>query len=888
MKMIWLVTAGAATSLCLASYTQAQPAGHSIRGNQVVIDSPEHWQNWVSAEGTVEISAAGEIQPHRWRRTTNAALDIVDNLRAHPPQDLAKTPPEEITLLDVIRGVSNREDVVNVFDGDPTTYWEPAIPSGEIDLAGEWWFTIDLGRLVLADRIVVRFVDEGLGDPFLLFDVLVSNGQAPTVAPASRSLDFRPVIQTLQPNKSQRLFEVDLRSATDPPVSGAPESTGSLLTPVGSTSTTSQKRPVRLLQFVARASGLDRGQQIGEEEYNRLLEDSPDDAGAIEYIKRLSSGGEASLEPEDYERLDPELQGGIRYYRRERPRLAEIEVWGPGDDLAKNVIGRGGVMVNTAPNSVSPQNLVDGNIESVERMKLSSPDANRLADELFMDLGSFFWIGGFRLAGGRGAANSISFFQHRIEFSDGTREVDGGLSWVTVAEKNDRKGRIYLTIEEFEPVIARFFRIEWDLGFEATPSDRLRDAVLNELQLYGEGYQPQLELTSDLVKLGGTRNLTTIEWDADLQPGTRVELQTRTGNTLDTLLHYFKSNGTEVTEAAYNKIRIKSQKGDIIPEQVAGSDWEPWSEPYEVASGSPITSPSPREFLKIRTTLISDDPETHATLRAVRLNFSDPVASSLRGRVIPTRVDSLGVERPFTLLVDVVSLEQGFDELLVVPPAGMELNFDPARESVFAGPASAFEEGGDASDLALANLRVVDSTEGLHLAFDKIESGVEVIRVDFRGKLFTAGGRLQAQLRNSEGEGFWQRVDEKVARNSLQLVAQPERKTLFNDLTITPPVFSPNGDNINDEISLNFTVMMVGGSTAVQAEIYDLSSRQVRRLEEQREVSTGAYSMAWDGRDEANKVVPPGVYAVRIKLGADTENTGVDRRELLRTIALTY
>ena len=57
-----------------------------------------------------------------------------------------------------------------------------------------------------------------------------------------------------------------------------------------------------------------------------------------------------------------------------------------------------------------------------------------------------------------------------------------------------------------------------------------------------------------------------------------------------------------------------TQKGDIIPEEVAGSDWEPWSEPYEVASGSPITSPSPRKYLKVRARLLSDDPDAFATL----------------------------------------------------------------------------------------------------------------------------------------------------------------------------------------------------------------------------------------------------------------------------------
>ena len=441
-----------------------------------------------------------------------------------------------------------------------------------------------------------------------------------------------------------------------------------------------------------------------------------------------------------------------------------------------------------------------------------------------------------------------------------------------------------LSVEEFPPVIAGFFRIEWDLS-----QGYYSNAAFSELQLYGEGYQPRVELTSGLIELGGGRNLTTVEWDADHPPGTRVELQTRTGNTLDTLLHYYKANGTKVSEGAYNNIRFSWQKGDIVPEAVAGSDWEPWSKPYEAASGSAVTSPSPRRYLKIRARLLSGDPEAFATLDAVRVNFSGLIAGSLHGALTPVRVDSLGVERSFSLLVELGALQQGFDELLITPPPGMEMSFDPVRDPVFAGPASAFTEGGDPGRFQLEDVGVLsESPDSLHLAFAAVASEVEVLRVHFRGTLLTAGGRLQAQLRNSEGDGFWQPVEEKVPRTSMQLMARSARKRLFRNLTVTPRVFTPNGDGVNDELQLDFTVMLVRGSTAVAAEIFDLTGSRVRRLEERREVGAGSYSIAWDGRDEAEELVPPGVYAVSLKLDVDIEHTGVARREMLRAVALTY
>ena len=49
------------------------------------------------------------------------------------------------------------------------------------------------------------------------------------------------------------------------------------------------------------------------------------------------------------------------------------------------------------------------------------------------------------------------------------------------------------------------------------------------------------------------------------------------------------------------------------------------------------------------------------------------------------------------------------------------------------------------------------------------------------------------------------------------------------------------------------------------AEISHLTGRRVRRLEEGREVSAGGYAIPWDGQDEADELVLPGVCSVRLK-----------------------
>ena len=82
--------------------------------------------------------------------------------------------------------------------------------------------------------------------------------------------------------------------------------------------------------------------------------------------------------------------------------------------------------------------------------------------------------------------------------------------------------------------------------------------------------------------------------------------------------------------------------------------------------------------------------------------------------------------------------------------------------------------------------------------------------------------------------------------------------------------------------------MLVGSSTAVEAEIFDLSGRRMRLLREQRSISAGNYSISWDGRDETGAVVAPGLYAVRLKLGGNTDGSGIRDQEIYRTVAVTY
>ena len=879
--------------------------GHDIVDNQVIISTAEHWNQWRFAEGTVEVLPGGEgVEPHFWRKDTSVAteLGIVQNLRRNPPDYLSKKAPEEFTLLDAIDAGSNRAATLNLFDGDMTTYWEPSLPADETaNPASQAWFTVDLGKIVLAEKIVLKFVEEDLGDPFLLFDVLTSDGQRPRAAKNAESLEFARVHTTLDPNKSQRLFEIDisrLRSleTVEREVRNGLETNLEDVTQDPEV----RKRLVRLVQVVVHGSAFSRGRQVSEAVYDSLRANAPLDTGLVEYVKKLVPSGELAVSREVWEQLSPQRQGPVRYWRRERPRLAELEVLSKGEDIFEGFARRcqdPPCMTATIPGAMTPSKIIDADLSTFQILDL---DIGAVGDQdlwhhLFIDLGSTFWVDAYRhMIQFRGTEHSRTLPEWGLDLSDGSLEVDGSLKWdrkLLDETPMARSGIIVLDEIDFEPVKARFMRLEWLMH----PEEWAHVTNLAEVQLFGEGYQPEVMLTSDLIRLGGSRNLFEIEWEADTPPGTEVTLQTRTGARLDTTFHYFRIVGEDTleivmdTEAAakkaYDKLRLG--KGPIVPELVAGGDWAPWSEPYFDSQGSAITSPSPREYLLIRATLRADEPDVRATLNNIRLTFDNPVARRLLGEVTPGFVENLGQASPYALDVAIDTLTAGFDELLVRPPTGMELTYG----TLYAGTEAEMAGGTDMGTLALSGVEKLAEGDSLHLSFPAIQrsDGVERIRLEFTGTLFSGGGRLQASLRrNDRGAGAWQRVDEKVARSSLTLVATTQSNELFHDLMIDPPVLTPNGDGVNEEVTLSFTVLLAGSNTAVEAEIFDLGGRPVARVVEVREVSTGPFQITWDGRNQEGELVPPGVYTVRLGVDGDTGDTDLANRELLRTIAVAY
>lgn len=92
---------------------------------------------------------------------------------------------------------------------------------------------------------------------------------------------------------------------------------------------------------------------------------------------------------------------------------------------------------------------------------------------------------------------------------------------------------------------------------------------------------------------------------------------------------------------------------------------------------------------------------------------------------------------------------------------------------------------------------------------------------------------------------------------------------LVSGASVTPRVFSPNGDGVDDEARLHFEV---GHEAAVSVEVIDFAGTRVRALRPAGSVPAGPMDVAWNGRSDTGRLVLDGGYRflVRATDGAGT------------------
>jgi len=819
-----------AKMLVVFLWTTVYGQGYRVEGDSVVVtDTREEWGHWRFPQDIADVSAEGRVQPRYFRGRINASLDA------------------DVFGGGVSAAGSNAEDGAYLIDGDPETYWGP----DRGDLLEDWWVEVDLGRLVSATEIVLRFAEEGKGDPFRQFRVLVSTGD-PAFA-GSALLDYRVVGGTRRPNRDERVFRYVLEPAekTDENWTGA---------------------AIQYVQIVVTDTGGDRAEEVPEEAYEAL---TPEARGAVLYFGVDPTGALRPVTRDGYEVLPLEERGPIRYYRRERPRLAEVEVYGIGDNIGLGVLERGGSFDYSGLGNAS--SAFDGSFPERWEVLPYLPH-RRNTGTLIADLGALFWIDAIRIVhtAGYAAGGRPALPAYILRGSDGLRAPDGTLLWAT------------LTGREREHIVGGILRFE-----DRIPLRKLRfllfrnlhpggNVWINEIQLYGEGFVPEVTLASPLIELGGGRSLRTIGWAGDTPPGTEIEIRTRTGDDVKEIQHFFDNKGKEISELRWNGLPGFS-KGPVVSELTPGKDWSGWSPAYR-ASGVLIASPSPRKYMLIEAKLTSEDPGVAPGLEAIRARFARALVSEISGEVSPQVAISPGEPTEFAFFIRPMFVpgDSGFNRLRIYadPAAGLELvEVGLGRETDFPNDrAELFRPEGtgrfvSASGDTLPEVSVGD-TLTVRLPRTLRTGGPELLRIRFLAAVFVNGTTFAAQVSDVSRPDVWQRVDPGDATFLSDSRTTSLRTTvddrLILDVRLEPNPFTPNGDGVGDEVRITFSVAQVNVERPVRVTIWDLGGRKIRERVARRRRAAGAYALRWRGEDDRGRIVPPGAYICRLRVDADS------------------
>lgn len=77
-------------------------------------------------------------------------------------------------------------------------------------------------------------------------------------------------------------------------------------------------------------------------------------------------------------------------------------------------------------------------------------------------------------------------------------------------------------------------------------------------------------------------------------------------------------------------------------------------------------------------------------------------------------------------------------------------------------------------------------------------------------------------------------------------------------------------ESCNDLVGISYKLLRLTATAPVSVEIHDLSGRLVRRVYSGDD-PLGEYVRQWDGLDEANALVPPGLYVCRIAVDVQSQ-----------------
>ncbi|MGY8825192.1 MAG: FlgD immunoglobulin-like domain containing protein [Candidatus Latescibacterota bacterium] len=804
--------------------------GYEVLSDRVLIETPDHWRVWDAPTGARIIREDGTVIPRLLRSRINAVYSAEDD-----------------SVVASSSANSNPQDAALAIDGDETTFWEP----DPLDDISKWTFEINLERTLIAERIVVRFADEGEGDPFRQFRVLISDG----LAASGRGGEVFSRIGLVRNLSGGREFSFDL-------------------TPQRKVAEGIEGAIVQKIRIDVLATEGERAEEIDRFAYSDL---GDDDRGEIDYFLQTSSGRLIAVSENTYADLPAEEQGPVRYYRRERPRLSEVEVFALGENI---------VAITQAEREREALSLgqydfllfrtfTDGLFATNKDMQFY--DAVQDENQVEIDLGAKYWLDRVKLL-----SPDRPPFAYQVRISNGSVDANGNFVWTTFDERRNLERFLHVE-EKFPRQEVRYIEFR-QLEFSGS---RFEKGRLSEIQAYGEGYVSEITMESPFIELDRPRLFDRVTWDGEAPPNTRIEVRTRTGEEVTLEPHYFTQNGREISEDLWRRLPDTEQTPRPAPifEEITGPDWSNWSPAY-TQSGEAFKSPAPRPLAKVQVRLISREPLQRAWLRSLRLHFVPPLVDTAFGEIFPVGGVEPGIDEQFTLYLRPIfgPDNPGFDEVVLRSTSSAPLELS----EVLVGGDDALRFGSGTRLWPGGDIQIEDGEEGAVIVRfpQPVTRGNQIYAFRFKTRVFLQSTVFSAQLQSASRPGLSQEVvggdaTNVVATQSLSVVSRLENNSLLENVDIAPNVITPNGDGINDQVDIRIAIFHLERAKTLSVEVFSLSGQRVRDLSVRRSFPSGEHLFAWDGRDDNGQVLSPGIYVLRVHFNTDSGTSGTSAAHLV-------
>ena len=584
---------------------------------------------------------------------------------------------------------------------------------------------------------------------------------------------------------------------------------------------------------------------------------------------------------------------------------------GGDDDIAASMLSRGGWVV-------AQRRAGKGTFDQTEANALVDQDPNTgyswpAQTQAFLDLRASccndpfaalhvnFNLGGrfhIREVRFRTLPDSTGHFLERFVFGAGD-EVIPCCNWTgelapVVEVKDNTEPDVSLKLDP--PVTTNFVQL---LILRETP----KEIGLAAFELYGGGYAKQASYESDVIELDDIASLGEIRWSGRQDPRARVAIRTRAGADPHPVIFWevrheqhdvvrFLLGGGDLSmteyKSQYDRLPNSDKPDPEPPKELGGyvggvrgdpitpdtEHWSFYSRPYGFGNpGVPIVSPGPRKFVQIRVDFASTTVAEGGKLDYIEFKASvPPLVHRLVGEIHPIQT-RVGEATQFTYYLSptIRSGERSFDGVEIATPSGV-VSVDSLR---IAGVdqedfSSTIHEDSLGFEVLLPSR--LDSTQTGALV--EVVFTAPVLRevgTEFAGRVFDTTRPHEVRQRVVPGN-----ATDEIEGDRLSVRTALSESLVFSP-RISPNPFTPNGDGVNEAANISYKLLRLTSAVPVSLEIYDLSGRQVRRVYEG-EDPVGEYSHAWDGRDDSDELVPPGLYLYRlvvdVQSGKET-NSGV-------------